>query len=65
MDEIEGLLNTCKVLFDNSLQAVGVARVLVDDQGEPYDFHYEYLNQSMANVSGAAIEDLIGINASE
>ncbi len=65
MDEIEGLLNTCKVLFDNSLQAVGVARVLVDDQGEPYDFHYEYLNQSMANVSGAAIEDLIGINAYE
>ena len=43
MDEIEGLLNTCKVLFDNSLQAVGVARVLVDDQGEPYDFHYAAL----------------------
>lgn len=62
---MEGLIEACKALFDQSPQAVGVARVLVDEDGEPYDFYYEYLNQSMANITGATIEELTGINAYE
>ncbi len=62
---MEELREACKAFFDKSPQAVGVARILVDENGEPYDFYYEYLNQSMANVSGARIEDLTGINAYE
>lgn len=57
---MEELLNACKTIFDGSPQAVGVAHVLVDDDGVPYDFSYEYLNDAMAAFSGDRTEDLLG-----
>ncbi len=62
---MEWLLNACKVLFDESPQAIGIARVLVDDAGKPYDFSYEYLNPVMAAFTDETVDDLMGIHAYE
>lgn len=62
---MEELLEACKALFDRSNQAVGVAHVLVDDEGNPYDFAYAYLNQAMADISNQSREDLLGFHAYE
>ncbi len=62
---MEKLLAACKAIFDESPQAVGVAQVLTDEAGEPYDFAYVYLNAAMAAFTGSQVEDLVGIHAYE
>ncbi len=57
---MEALLKACADIFDQSPQAFGIARVFLDDAGNPVDFTYEYLNPAMADMTGQKVEDLQG-----
>ncbi len=57
------LFQACKALFDKNPRATGVARVLLDDDGHPVDFAYEYLNEAMAAFTASTVDELLGIHA--
>lgn len=46
MDE---LLRAWETTFGRSTLPFGVAEVLLDDQGRPYDFAYRYINAAAAD----------------
>ncbi|MEC4176153.1 ATP-binding protein [Adlercreutzia sp. R21] len=58
MDE---MLRVWATTFDRSPLPFGVAEVLLDDEGRPYDAVYRYLNPAMASITDHAVEDLIGV----
>ena len=57
MDE---LLRAWETTFGRSTLPFGVAEVLLDDQGRPYDFAYRYINAAAAALTGHVTEDLLG-----
>ncbi len=59
----EELFKSLKLIFDRSPQAVGVAKIILDDHGNPCDFSYEYLNEKLASMTDSTIEDLVGLHA--
>lgn len=59
------ILENCKRIFDQSPKAFGIARVFVDDNGNPTDATIVYLNQAMANTANATREELLGQNIYE
>ena len=60
MDE---LLRAWETTFGRSTLPFGVAEVLLDDQGRPYDFAYRYINAAAAALTGHVTEDLLGEEA--
>ena len=58
MDE---MLQVWATTFDQSPLPFGVAEVLVDGEGRPYDAVYRYLNPAMAAITDHRAEDLIGM----
>lgn len=56
---MERLLKDCATIFDRSPQPFGVVRVTLKDDGTPEDVFYEYLNPSMAAITGQKPEDLL------
>lgn len=60
MDE---MVRVWDATFGRSSLPFGVAEVLLDDQGRPYDFTYRYLNDAMASLTGHSTSDLIGEGA--
>ncbi|MEE0346915.1 MAG: hypothetical protein UDM07_10870, partial [Adlercreutzia sp.] len=60
MDE---LLRAWETTFGCSTLPFGVAEVLLDDQGRPYDFAYRYINAAAAALTGHVTEDLLGEEA--
>ena len=60
MDE---LLRAWETTFGRSTLPFGVAEVLLDDQGRPYDFAYRYINAAAASLTGHVAEDLLGEEA--
>lgn len=58
-------MKTCAQLFAHSPNPFGVARVDLDEDGRPVDFHYEYLNDAMAQLTGDAPDDLVGRSSME
>lgn len=62
---MEDLIQACRIAFDALPQPFGVARIYMDAAGEPSDFRYEYLNQALADMTGASVEELTGVRASD
>lgn len=60
MDE---LLRAWETTFGCSTLPFGVAEVLLDDRGRPYDFAYRYINAAAASLTGHVAEDLLGEEA--
>lgn len=60
MDE---MLRVWATTFDRSPLPFGVAEVLLDERGRPYDFAYRYLNKAMASLTGHSTDDLLGEGA--
>ena len=60
MDE---LLRAWETTFGCSTLPFGVAEVLLDDRGRPYDFAYRYINAAAAALTGHVAEDLLGEEA--
>ena len=60
MDE---LLRAWETTFGCSTLPFGVAEVLLDDRGRPYDFAYRYINAAAAALTGHVTEDLLGEEA--
>lgn len=60
MDE---LLRAWETTFGRSTLPFGVAEVLLDDRGRPYDFAYRYINAAAASLTGHVAEDLLGEEA--
>ncbi len=58
MDE---MLKVWATTFDRSPQPFGVAEVLLDEAGQPYDAVYRYLNPAMAAITGHTADDLTGV----
>lgn len=58
MDE---MLKVWAATFDRSPLPFGIAEVLLDGEGRPYDAVYRYLNPAMASVTDHAVEDLMGV----
>lgn len=61
----DGLFESLKIIFDNTPQPVGVAKMILDDDGEVCDFEYFYLNSKLAEMSNEKVEDLQGCYAYE
>ena len=57
---MKALLDACASIFDKSPQPFGVARVYVDENENPVDFSYEYLNPAMAAMTNQTVDDLQG-----
>lgn len=62
---MEDLIQACRIAFDALPQPFGLARIFVDDAGEPADFRYEYLNQALADLTGLSVEELTGMRSSD
>lgn len=60
MDE---LLRAWETTFGCSTLPFGVAEVLLDDRGRPYDFAYRYINAAAASLTGHVAEGLLGEEA--
>ena len=58
MDE---MLKVWKATFDRSPLPFGVAEVLLDEGGRPYDAVYRYLNPPMAAITGHTAAELTGV----
>ncbi|MEY8461550.1 ATP-binding protein [Eggerthellaceae bacterium 24-137] len=58
MDE---MLKVWAATFDRSPLPFGIAEVLLDGEGRPYDAVYRYLNPAMASITDHAVEDLMGV----
>lgn len=57
---MENLLESCGRVFEKSIQPFGVTRLRTDADGEPIGLVYEYMNPSMAAMTGNVPEELIG-----
>lgn len=57
MDEI---IESCNILFGKSPQPFGIFQVLRDNENQPYEIEYTYVNQAMADMSNESIESVIG-----
>ena len=62
MDEV---LKNSKIIFDRSTRPFGIARVRLDNQGNPADVTIEYLNAAMAATADSTPADLLGKNIYE
>ncbi len=62
MDEV---LKNSKIIFDRSTRPFGIARVRLDNQGNPADVTIEYLNAAMAATADSTPADLLGKNVYE
>lgn len=62
MDEV---LKSSKIIFDRSTRPFGIARVHLDEQGNPADVTIEYLNAAMAATADSTPEELLGKNIYE
>ena len=58
---MEEMLKVWKATFDRSPLPFGVAEVLLDEGGRPYDAVYRYLNPPMAAITGDVADDLVGV----
>ncbi len=54
------MLKACSEIFDRSPQPFGVARLHVDETGQPVDFSYVYLNPAMAALTDQTVDELMG-----
>lgn len=57
---MEGLSGSCGRLLDRSIQPFGVVRLRTDGAGTPIGLIYEYVNPSMAAMTGNVPEELLG-----
>lgn len=62
---MERILECCKTIFDRSNRPFGVAKVHLDEDGNPKDVTIEYLNAEMAATAYGEPEDLLGKNIYE
>lgn len=53
---------TCKEVFDQSPLPFGIAKLVLNENGDPTGFTYEYLNPAMASLTEQTVEELIGTN---
>lgn len=62
MDEI---FECCKKIFDRSTRPFGIAKVHIDDAGNPLDVTIEYLNDAMAATADSVPDSYCGKNIYE
>ncbi len=58
-------MKQCAQIFSRSPNPFGIARVDLDESGQPADFCYEYLNDAMAGLTSDQPGDLVGRSSSE
>ena len=57
---METLLDDCKFIFDHSTLPFGIAEVTVDENNQPVDCIYRYINKPMEAYWTTPTENLIG-----
>lgn len=63
--DMDQILETCKLVYDRSPRAFGIAHVSLDENGAPADATIVYLNPPMAATAKVDPEDLRGKNIYE
>ena len=53
-------LSAYKKVYDKSPVAFAILTLIKNSAGEPYDFLYEYANQTMADIDGIKASEIIG-----
>lgn len=62
---VESILESCKAAYERNPRPFGIAKVILDDEGNPKDAIIVYLNQAMAKIANCEPESLVGKNVYE